>query len=336
MISSKELVKKAIEFNKPERVPYNFDSNRTPVPLVNEYGDDFKWVFVDTDPDFVPSINTDKMIQDEWGIVRYKIDKTIGEPKVHPLADISLVDSFEVPDFSDARRYIMLDTAVKENSDKYILGMFPGFLFLHMLALFGFENLMIELMMNRDKVERVADLLTEKNITVVKEMAKRNVDGIIAIEDLGVQDRLIISPQMWREIFKPRYKKIIDELHKNGMHFFIHSCGYIIELIEDMIEIGVDVIQIDQQLNMGIDKLTEKYAGRVCFFCPVDIQTVLINGTKEEIEQETKKLIRAFGAANGGFIAKTYPQPEDIDIPEENMTYMCEAFKKYGKYPLKF
>lgn len=335
MSGSKELVKKAINFKGPERVPYNFDSNRTP-ETEKKYGDDFEWVFVDPDPEFIPRINTETHRENEWGIIYSIIGKTFGEAKEYPLKYISKVDTYKIPDFSNYVRFKSVEKAVKEKADKYIIGMFPHFLFLQMLDLFGFENLMIELMDNRDKVEYIADLLTESCIRVVNCMADRGVDGMIAIEDLGVQDRLIISPNMWREIFRPRYEKVIKEVHRRGMHFLIHSCGYIYDLIEDMIEIGVDVLQIDQQDNMGIDRLAERYAGRICFFCPVDIQTTLTLGSFKDIETKAKHLMKAFGNKNGGFMAKTYPQPEAIAIPEENTRHMCEVFKKYGRYPFDF
>lgn len=332
-MKSKEIVKRAIEFRQPTRVPYNFDSNRTPV-IDTKYGDDFEWVFAGVDPNFVPSINTETEYENEWGIIFERIGKTSGEAKVYPLDDRKKIKEYKVPDLSNPARYKGLEEQIRKNKDKYILGMFPHFLFLHMLDMFGFENLMVELMLNREGVEHIADLLTESCINVVNCMADRGVDGMIAIEDLGVQDRLIISPTLWREVFKPRYKRIIEALHKRNMHFIIHSCGHIFELIEDLIEIKTDVLQIDQQDNMGIDKLADSYAGRICFFCPVDIQSTLPVASHDEIEASAKKLIDSFGTKDGGFMAKTYPQPEAIDIPEVNTAYMCEIFKKHGQYYL--
>jgi uroporphyrinogen-III decarboxylase len=167
-------------------------------------------------------------------------------------------------------------------------------------------------------------------------MADRGADGIIAIEDLGLQDRLIIAPALWREIYKPRMRRIVEATHRRGMHFMSHTCGQILDLIEDYIEIGVDVVQIDQQDNMGIDALASRYAGRICFFCPVDIQTTLPGGTRDQIEAKARHLMKAFGSGKGGFMAKTYPQPEAIAIPEANTKFMCEVFKRDGRYPLAF
>ena len=159
---------------------------------------------------------------------------------------------------------------------------------------------------------------------------------MIAIEDLGLQERLIVAPNLWREVFKPRMAQIVAKTHSRKMHFISHTCGGILDIIEDFIEIGVDVVQIDQQDNMGIDELAHRYAGRICFFCPVDIQTTLPVGTFAQIEAKAKQLIKAFGSDGGGFMAKTYPQPEAIDIPEANTKFMCDVYKKYGCYPLKF
>jgi uroporphyrinogen-III decarboxylase len=229
-----------------------------------------------------------------------------------------------------------MERAVDLNPGKYILGMFPHFLFQQMLDLFGFDNLMVALLRERAAVDTVADRLTESCLHMVDCFADRGADGMIAIEDLGLQHRLMIAPPLWREVYRPRMQAIVRKCHDRGIHFFIHSCGDIREVIEDFISIGVDVLQIDQQENMGIDGLASRYAGRICFFCPVDIQATLPVGPPERIVASAKHLMRAFGSANGGFMAKTYPQPEAISIPEEHTRIMCDAFKTFGSYPLQF
>lgn len=333
MQSSYELVKKAIEFDGPERIPYNFDENRTP-EIDKKYGEDFIWVFVDQAPDFEPELTG----QNELGVIsRAQNEKVMGLPKEHPLADWRELETYQLPDYTLQERYINMEERIKKNSDdKYVLGMFPHCLFQVMLELLGFENLMVSVMDKKEMVLKLRDMLVESCIAVINEMANRGVNGIIAIEDLGLQDRLMISPKKWREIFKPGYARIIQAAHNRGLHIFSHSCGYIIDIIEDFIEVGLDVIQIDQQDNMGIDNLSERYGGKICFFCPVDIQTTLrVPENEQEVEEKAKKLIEAFGSYNGGFMAKTYPQPESIDIPERNVEVMCKTFKAYGKYPLE-
>jgi uroporphyrinogen decarboxylase len=327
-MNSYELVKRAIEFGGPERIPINFDENVTYSNDV-KYGDDFVWLFVDNAPDFVPSVPG----ENEMGIVYETIDESFGQPATQPLSDISKLETFKLPDYTIAQRYTKIKKRIAENPDKYYLSMFPHFLFLTMLELIDFENLMCYFIVEPEKMRKLIGLLTESCVSYVDQCAKRGIHGIIAIEDLGLQDRLFISPQMWRDFFKEPYRRIIKRLHDNNMHFFIHACGEITELIEDFIEIGVDVVQIDQQENMGIGKLAELYAGRICFFCPVDIQTHLIKSNNSKgIEDAVKELTTSFSKNGGGFMAKMYPQPAAINIPDENIECMCNAFIKFGTF----
>lgn len=335
MTTGKELVKQAIEFRNPERVPYNFDSNRTPV-IAEKYGDDFEWVFARADPGFTPRIDNAEYFGDEFGIVYQRCGATFGEACEFPMADINNAYHYQLPDFTIPVRYAEMEQIVRDHPDKYIMGKFPHFLFQRQLDFCGFENLMISLMVDREAVECLSDKMMESCLKSVDAFADRGADGMIAIEDLGLQDRMIIVPELWRDLYKPRMAKIVRKCHARGMHFIIHCCGGILDVIEDFIEIGVDVLQIDQQNNMGIDELAKRYAGRICFFCPVDIQDTLPGGTREQIENHAKRLIKAFGSGNGGFMAKTYPQPEAIAIPEFNTKTMCEAFKQFGRYPLNF
>jgi uroporphyrinogen decarboxylase len=335
MTTSKALVKQAIEFRNPERVPYNFDSNRTPV-IAEKYGDDFEWVFSQQDPDFSPRVNRDERYENEFGVVYERLGRAFGEAKEYPLADPASAGTYRLPDFTKPVRFRKMKRIIREQPDKYILGMFPHFLFQQMIDLFGFENFMVALMTARSIIERLADRMMESCLRSVDAFADRGADGMIAIEDLGLQSQLMISPTLWREIYKPRMAEIVQKCHARQMHFLCHTCGGILEVIEDYVELGVDVLQIDQQDNMGIDELARRYAGRICFFCPVDIQTTLPMGTFAQIETKAKHLMKAFGGRGGGFMAKTYPQPEAIDIPEGNTRFMCEVFKRLGGYPLSF
>lgn len=331
MQNSYERVRRAIEFDGPDRIPYNFDENRTPV-IDTKYGDDFIWVFVDPAPDFEP----DDPGENELGVISETLDERVmGIPKVYPLDDWSKLRDYRFPDYSLPSRYITMERHIAENPDKYVLGMFPHFLFQVLYDLLGFENFMLSVALERENLETLLDMLADSAISVVHEMADRGVHGIIAIDDMGLQDRLMISPEDWRALIKPRYARVIDVAHQRNVHIFSHICGYIPDIIDDLIEVGLDVLQIDQQDHMGIDMLAERFGGLICFFCPADIQTTLPKpNALPAIEAKVKQLIRGFGAYNGGFMAKTYPQPEAIHIPEENTAYMCEMVKKYGKYPL--
>ena len=144
----------------------------------------------------------------------------------------------------------------------------------------------------------------------------------------------MVSPEIFRRFWKPRYARVYRAARERGMLCFLHSCGHITELLDDLIEAGLHVIQMDQQENMGVDNLAQRFGGRITFWCPVDIQQTMVHGSLEEIRQYAKHLIRAFGRYNGGFIAKWYPSPQAVDHTPEKIAAMAEAFVEFGNYPL--
>ena len=329
-MTSCEIVRRAVSFQNPPRIPYNFDSNRTP-DNGHRYGEDFMWVFLDK-PEHAPESGDPCKRIDEWGCVWETMEGSgsFGEPKFFPLEDVEDASDYKIPQFNIPSRYRTLEKQVAANAgEKYVLGMLPHGLFQILLHLFGFLDFMMQTAGNQENIEKLVDALLESAIGTVEMRADRGVNGVILIEDMGLQDRLMISPEKWRDIFKPRFKKLFDAAHARNMQVFSHTCGQIVEIMDDLIEIGLDVIQMDQQDNMGISLLAERFAGRICFFCCLDIQTTL-QLDAAQIDERVKQMVAAFASPRGGFIAKTYPQPEAIRATHEYMQTMCNAFKKYG------
>ena len=140
-----------------------------------------------------------------------------------------------------------------------------------------------------ENICRFLDKTTDLSIQAIRRAAKNGADGAIIFDDLGMQHALFFSPDTFREIFKPYYKKLADELHSHGMDFFVQSCGKVGEIIPDFIEAGVDVFQFDQpELHQSIH-LAKTYGDKAAFYCPVDIQKIMINGDKKIIEEGAKK-----------------------------------------------
>lgn len=320
-MKSREIVKRAIHFQDPPRLPYNFDSNRTPEDGIS-YGEDMIWVSA------AKRTLTDG--KNEWGVEYETLDDvSFGEPKVFPLAGKESLEDYVFPDFSEDWRYEELRRTVRENNgEKYVLGMLPTGLFQHMIDLFGFNDFLINVGINPDFVGEVCDRLLAIDQTVAEKMAACGVDGILTLDDAALQDRLMISMEAFNTIFKPRFARLYEHCHALGMDTFIHSCGYTIDIIEEWIDAGCDVINLDQQDNMGIDELARRYRGRICFYCPLDIQRT-VGMEKEEITARVKQMVEAFTNGHGGLIAKTYPQPRAVGMTDEYLKTMTDAFKKY-------
>jgi len=331
MDKSVDIVRKAIEFQGPERIPVCFihsNARGFTTDFAAEYGNDFAMIFP-----YSKNVKiSERQSMDEWGCIWESFGNTMGEVKGHPLKDWKDLDKIKIPDLENPKRYEMFKPVLEKEKDKFKVGYISFVLFERMHYLRGFQQLLEDLYLERENVEKLGDILVEHTIKIINTYADLGCDGIFSTDDWGVQDRLLISPTLWREIFKPRYKKIFDAAHKRNMKYFLHSCGKISEIIGDFIEIGLDVLQLDQQDNMGVDYLSENFGGKICFFCPVDIQTTLATNNHKAIEAKAKELIEKLGKFNGGFMAKTYPQPSDIGVTEESVKVMCEAFVKYGRY----
>jgi hypothetical protein len=106
---------------------------------------------------------------------------------------------------------------------------------------------------------------------------------------------------------------------------FLHSCGYILEILDDLIEVGLNVAQLDQQLNMGLEALS-KHKGRITFFCPVDIQAVMPHGTTAEIRRYCHEMFEKLATPHGGFIAQWYADAKGAGHPQEAIDAMCQEF----------
>jgi uroporphyrinogen-III decarboxylase len=140
----------------------------------------------------------------------------------------------------------------------------------------------------------------EKELITVA--AQAGLDGFHFGDDWGTQDNLMISPDQWRRVFKPRYKDQFDHAHSLGLHVWFHCCGNILSILPDFHEIGVDVMNVSQPNTVDIPKAGELLRGKQCFLMPISYQTVSITGTPQEIHEEARRLYRLLGTDQGGFI----------------------------------
>ena len=135
---------------------------------------------------------------------------------------------------------------------------------------------------------------------------------------------------MWRELFKPDYQVLCDRALQRGLHVLMHSCGYIREAMDAMIEAGIDAFQFDQPELYGIDRLADEFGGRVTFWCPVDIQKALQTRDAERIEHAATRMIERLGEKGGGFIAGYYGSNEAIGLDPKWQDVACRAFVEHG------
>lgn len=316
-MTPREVVRRTIRFEGADRIPY---------ALTPEYGSDFAWVGMDPWPDARAASGVD-----EWGCVWENIGvSNLGEVKRPALADWADWDSLKIPDVRDPIRWKTLEDARAKAGDKFLLA-FGVSLYERAHFVRGLEELWIDIHEAPEKLGRLIDVLVDMNLYAIERFAAAGADGYMWCDDWGLQDRLMISPASWREIWRPRYARVYEAAHASGLLTFLHSCGDISAILDDLIEIGLDVIQLDQQENMGVDELGRRFGGRVTFWCPVDIQATMVNGSLDDIRAYCRKLVMTLGRPEGGFMAQWYSDPAGVGHTEEAIAAMCEEFVRLSE-----
>ncbi|HEX2974080.1 MAG TPA: uroporphyrinogen decarboxylase family protein, partial [Tepidisphaeraceae bacterium] len=156
----------------------------------------------------------------------------------------------------------------------------------------GMENLLMDFYINPRPVRQLMEAITDFSCKIIRRAARElNVDGVWVTDDIGTQAGPMFGLNIFREFFKPCYAKLIKAAHDNNMHFWLHSCGNIELFIEDVIEIGLDVLHPIQKYTMDERKIAEKFGGRICFWAGMDVQRILPRGTTDDVRREVRFMI---------------------------------------------
>jgi len=243
------------------------------------------------------------------------------------LEDWAALDTLQLPDLANPANFTRVRETFARQADQFRVGALPGFVFSIARYMRKMEVYFLDLVAERENVDRlhagIADLLE----AMLPRFAAAGADAVMTWEDWGIQDRLLIHPNMWREIFKPIYKRLCDAAHSRGMHVLLHSCGYNWEILDDLAETGVNAFQFDQPHLYGLERLAGKLNDlSVCLFSPVDIQHILPTGNRQLIVEHAQKMIDLFARLNGGLIAKNYPDLHGIGVTDEWDRWAYDTF----------
>jgi hypothetical protein len=317
-MSSYEVVRRAIEFERPERLPLRFEA----LGLSDVHS--VSWNQIGTGDKSLPQAT------DEWGCLwmRSEMDN-MGQVKGHPLANWRALAHFWWPDPDDPAFYEGMEEHLSGSEGKYIITSIFMLLFERMHALHGFENTLVDLYLERERIEILADRIVEFDLGIIRNIARRFpgcIHGLGFTDDWGTQQAVFVNPRLWDEFFKPRYKRIFDAIHEAGWHVWMHSCGRINAILESLIEIGLDVINLQQPRALGIEKLGQRFRGRICFESLCDIQHTLPFKGAKEIREETLLLLEHWAVPGGGFILSDYGDGQAIGVELEKKRIMLDAF----------
>lgn len=317
MMTCRERVKRTMRMNNPDRVPilfFNKDREQSDI------------IMIDVVRHFAGPLRDES----EWGFRWEKVDETMGQPREPVLKSREDLENLARPDAGDKSRFSETAGIMERfGRDKYYLASLVLTGFTVMTFLKGFSETLEDLYLDRGSAEKLADAVFGFEEDVIRQCAAYGFDGVAFFDDWGTQKNLIVSPSLWRDFFKPRYKRQFDLVHDCGMDVYFHCCGYILDIIPDFIEIGVDMLNVSQPNIFDIESLGKDFGGKVCFVCPISYQTTSLSGTREDILTEAQKLYRNFGSPNGGFIGYV-EEYHSIGMSDDNYRHCVEAFRACG------
>jgi uroporphyrinogen decarboxylase len=197
----------------------------------------------------------------------------------------------------------------------------------------GFEDWYCDFAIHPKRLEALFDAILEITLQMAKyelEGVGREVDIVICGDDLGTQRSLQVSRDHYLRYIKPRHEKYFRQIHDlcPGKILF-HSCGSVASIIEDLIEIGVDILNPVQPTAAGMDPvaLKKKYRGRMAFWGGTDNQSIFPRGTVQEVKKMVEDLIEQMGEG-GGFVFSACHNIQP-DVPLENVLALFQHAREY-------
>ena len=275
----------------------------------------------------------DGLIVNDWGMVFKDIGlySEFAEFPLEHAATAADIENYPFPDPNAEGRYDEARKSVARYGDKYaVVGDIETSFWETAWYLVGLEKLMIDMMMEAPYVEPLFDRIMEINLEIGRNLIRLGADIIWAGDDFGSQQGMLMDPDTWRKYFKPRITYMFEEWRKVNPDIKIawHSCGSIIPIIEDFIEIGLDILNPMQPLaaDMDAENLIKQFGTRVAYFGGVDIQNLLPQGPPERIKSEVKRVAEIFGKRSGYILAPAHNIQDDT--PVENILAMFEAVRE--------
>ncbi len=269
----------------------------------------------------------------EWGMIFRDIGlyNEFADYTLKNVSSAKEISQYPFPDpFAPGRYNEAIKTIQKYGEDYAVVGNLECAIFETAWYLVGLEKLMVDMMMEAEYLEPLLDRITEVNTEIGKKLIELGADIIWAGDDFGTQQGMVMDPASFRKYFKPRMKYMFDEFRKvrSDIKIAWHTCGSVVPIIPDFIEIGLDILNPLQPLARDMDpaKLTSMFGRDLIFFGGIDIQNLLPFSTPEKIKSEVKRIAGIYGRKTGYMVGPAHHIQDDT--PPENTIAMFEAVKE--------
>ncbi|VGO18014.1 uroporphyrinogen decarboxylase family protein [Pontiella sulfatireligans] len=347
-MTPRENFLRTVRFERPESIPMTFHINAAcwhhyDPNALQDLMEAHPFLFPDfqrqerVEPVYELNQLKDKPYTDPWQCVWETTDDGItGSVHQHPLLNWESLAAFPVPDPGASDGTYPVDWSAlqsrveqQKRDGKLVCGGLPhGHTFLRLQDLRGYENVIFDMIDEEPRLNTLIEMLADFNLGVVNRWLELKPDMMSFPEDLGMQVGPMLSPDNFRTYIKPVYERLMAPAREQGCIVHMHSDGDIRTLAADLIDGGVEAINLQDLVN-GIDWIADAFAGRTCIDLDIDRQTITPYGTPAQVDALIREEVEKLGTKKGGLIMiyGLYP-----GVPLENISALMNAMETYAFY----
>ena len=348
-MEDRQAILDCVHFNRPDYIPMTFHINTAswdhyPHEFLFEQMGRHAFLFPDFDatsfviPEHPVFARAHTPWTDPWGCLwETSMDGLIGVVTKHPLADWEDLKTYEGPDPDKTTHWGPIEWNAHQAADNPIGFMKAlraaeighGHTFLKLTDIRGYPNVLFDMVDERKELHTLLEMIEAFNITLVRNYLRYfKVEWLGFAEDLGMQVGPMLSPDQFRKYIKPSYQRMMTIARDAGCIIHMHSDGDIRDLVDDLIEGGVEVINLQDRVN-GIDWIADRLGGEVCIDLDIDRQEITALGTAAQIDELIRTEVQTLGRPEGG-LKMTYGLYPGL--PLENVTAVMDAMERYATF----
>jgi uroporphyrinogen decarboxylase len=334
-MSPREVVRTVLSGQCPPYVPWQFGFTHEAAAKLAarvRVGDLDDWlgnhiVGLGSGIGFFDDIGNDR-VRDVFGVVwNRSVDKDIGIVEGCVLPEPTL-EGFACPDPTDSRFFRDIPDRLARYPDRFRIFNLGFSLYERAWTLRGMENLMMDFIEHPAFVHDLFNTIGDYNVAQVRKALEYDIDAVYFGDDWGQQHGLQMNPAMWREFIYPVLRRMYGTVRGAGKFVFIHSCGDVDELFDDLIAAGVNCFNPFQPEVMDVYELLPRYRGRLAFHGGLSTQKVLPFGSVDDVRRESRRLLDL--GRDGGYIFAPAHAVEG-DVPVENMLAFIEEAQRQAR-----
>jgi uroporphyrinogen decarboxylase len=338
-MSRREVIRAVLDGRRPPYVPWSFGFTHEAYLKLQAHfpGDNLEEVLgnhllgTGNGIGFFTDLGNDR-VRDVFGVVWDRsTDKDIGNVQGCVLPEPTL-RGYQFPDPHDRRFFADMDDSIARFPNRFRIFQIGFSLYERAWTLRGMENLIGDFIENPAFVHELLNAIADYNIAQVRKACTYDIDAIYFGDDWGQQHGLIMGPPLWHEFIEPVIKRMYDEAHRHGKYVFIHSCGDVDELFDDLVRLGVNCFNPFQPEVMDVHDLHRRFRGRLTFHGGLSTQRTLPYGSVQDVKAETRRLLE-MGASGSYILSPAHSVEGDVSL--ENMLAFITTTQAQGPEELR-